>query len=456
MQRYHYTLSIPEDQDNRRLVVSWLLLALGSLVGSGLVVILVVLARTPLISAIIPWVASFRTALVVHVDLSVLVWFLAFAGALAAITLNRPRPVMERTGLWPAVVGAVIIALSPFLGPDLPFMNNYVPVLKNWPFFIGLALLLGGFLVMTVLGLIPDQDPVRTTPEEAALRFGLKTALAIIILAALVQIQTQFKMPLDSEKNQEYFEMLFWGSGHVLQFAHTQLLLLAWLWLASEGGVAPPVPASTVIAFFAVGALPVVVAPAMNAVYAIDSMDLRLAYTSLMIYGNGLATIPLGLAILWGIFKGPRSSPATVGPERTALLLSLLLFAVGGLVGFLIQGGNVTIPAHYHGSIIGVTTAYMGLTYHLLPKLGFRAPPPRLARWQLRLYGLGSVAHILGLAWSGEHGVPRKTPGIEQGLDALAAKLPMAIMGTGGILAVTGGLLFLVLAFRAMRHGRDR
>ena len=46
-------------------------------------------------------------------------------------------------------------------------------------------------------------------------------------------------------------------------------------------------------------------------------------------------------------------------------------FGIGGLIGFLISGSNVTIPAHYHGSIVGVTLALMGVCYLLLPKLGY-------------------------------------------------------------------------------------
>jgi cytochrome c oxidase subunit 1 len=39
----------------------------------------------------------------------------------------------------------------------------------------------------------------------------------------------------------------------------------------------------------------------------------------------------------------------------------------------MIRGVNVVIPAHYHGSIVGITLAFMGLAYVLLPRLGFAA-----------------------------------------------------------------------------------
>ena len=57
-----------------------------ALVIGGLFTILIVLSRTPYFQEIIPWVDFFKTALVVHVNLTVLVWFLAFTGVLWSYT----------------------------------------------------------------------------------------------------------------------------------------------------------------------------------------------------------------------------------------------------------------------------------------------------------------------------------------------------------------------------------
>ena len=51
----------------------------------------------------------------------------------------------------------------------------------------------------------------------------------------------------------------------------------------------------------------------------------------------------------------------------SALILSLILFAAGGTLGLMISGQNVGIPAHYHGQIVGITLALMGLAYAMLP-----------------------------------------------------------------------------------------
>ena len=131
----------------------------------------------------------------------------------------------------------------------------------------------------------------------------------------------------------------------------------------------------------------------------------------------------------------------------------MVLFGAGGLIGFAIEGNNVKIPAHYHGCIVGVTLALMGLIYHLLPQMGFAAVPVKAAALQAWLYGAGQLLHVAGLAWSGGYGVQRKAAGAEQLLRTPQEIAAMALMGLGGLVAVVGGLMFLVIAINSMRRG---
>jgi heme/copper-type cytochrome/quinol oxidase subunit 1 len=137
-------------------------------------------------------------------------------------------------------------------------------------------------------------------------------------------------------------------------------------------------------------------------------------------------------------------------PLRNALAWSLVLFGAGGLIGLAINGSNVKIPAHYHGAIVGVTLAFMGLAYHLLPRMGYARPHARLATWQPTLYGAGQLAHVIGLVWSGGYGVQRKVAGAEQVLQGFEQMAAMGLMGLGGLAAVAGGLLFIVIVGRAL------
>jgi heme/copper-type cytochrome/quinol oxidase subunit 1 len=157
--------------------------------------------------------------------------------------------------------------------------------------------------------------------------------------------------------------------------------------------------------------------------------------------------------VLWALW--PLGAPSPVQrPLRAALVASVVLFSAGGFVGFLITGNNVRIPAHYHGSIVGVTLGMMGVVYLLLPRLGFAAPDSRLAAWQPYVYGAGQLLHILGLVWSGGYGVQRKVAGADQVLEGAAQVAAMGLMGLGGLLAVVGGILFLVVVLQSLSRGR--
>ncbi len=428
----------------RQLARGWLTLGIFALAASGLFSILIVLARTPGFQDIIPWQDFFRTALVVHVDLSVLVWFLALAGVIWTLNTRSRGYLFGRAALWLTTLGTVGLIAAPFSGESLPLMNNYVPILRNPVFFSGLTLVGIGFSVLILRSLI---SPIRLgfSTSQGALSLGAyaSTITAAVSIICLIWSAQQLGSSLDGHA---YYELLFWGAGHALQFTHTVLLLLTWLWLThtSTKRFSPRLVGT----LFLLTALPVVYALLIYLNHEVISAEHRAGFTELMRYG-GLASLPLGLVALLSILKPGRAN-ATTPPIRNALWASIVLFAMGGILAFMIDGINVVIPAHYHGSIVGVTLAFMGLTYFLLPKLGYRPPAPRLASWQPWVYAGGQLMHILGLAWSGGYGVKRKTAGAAQGLDSLPEIAGMAMMGLGGLIAIIGGILFIVVAIKSM------
>ncbi|WP_225538082.1 hypothetical protein [Wolbachia endosymbiont of Mansonella perstans] len=57
-----------------------------------------------------------------------------------------------------------------------------------------------------------------------------------------------------------------------------------------------------------------------------------------------------------------RNIKALLNDKGDYLLHSFVLFICGGMLGMLTIEGNVTIPAHYHGSVVGITIAFMNLS----------------------------------------------------------------------------------------------
>jgi hypothetical protein len=247
----------------------------------------------------------------------------------------------------------------------------------------------------------------------------------------------------------------------VLQFAWTLLMLVAWLVMADAIGARVPLSSRVAALLFGIGLACVFATPVIYLAWDVTSPEHHRLQTWLMRFGGGLAIAPVAVAVAWALARRGKSDSTlrgsrTAGPDPAvrplfaALVSSMALFGVGGLVGFAIRGSDVTIPAHYHGCIVGVTIAMMGVVYWALPRLGFAAPSPRLATWQPYLYGGGQLLHIVGLVWSGGYGVQRKVAdgaAVERSLGQVAG---MGLMGLGGLVAVVGGLLFVVVVARAV------
>jgi cytochrome c oxidase subunit 1 len=446
-----YDLAVPAD-GRRKLALSWLVFGIAALAASGLFSLLLVVSRTPGLKDLLPVADFFRVALVVHVDLSVLVWFLAFAAMLWNLAGGRRALAAGWVGLAVAGLGAAAMALSPFVQRAAPVMANYVPVLDGAVFIGALALFALGVGIACARSMAVYVPTGAQLTGADTLRLGLNASMVAVGMAAfaLAASFAQLDRALDAKT---YYELLFWGPGHVLQFAYTLLMLVAWLWLASATGLRVPLSPRIAALLFAVALAAVYVTPYIYLAHPVASVEHGRLQTWLMRFGGTLAVPPVAVAILWALVGAPRTQGAAK-PLRSSLLASLVLFSAGGLIGFGIGGADVRVPAHYHGCIVGVTLALMGVTYLLLPRFGFEAPSSRWAAWQPWLYGAGQLMHIAGLVISGGYGVQRKVAGAEQVLRSTPEVIGMGIMGAGGLLAIVGGLAFVVIVGRALRTRR--
>lgn len=444
-----YVLPLPH-QSSQRMAAGWMWLSFSALVGAGFFALLVVLARTPYVSDLFPTVDFFRSALVVHVDLSVLLWFFAFAGVLWGAASPPRLLFLGWVALLLAVLGVLVVVVSPFVSAGGPIMNNYVPVLENRVFLAGLLLFACGIGLLALRGLLTI--PLRWADSGVnggVLCFGLYAA-ALATAMALVAFAWAFATIPFFVRGLPYYEALFWGGGHVMQFAYTLLMLVGWLWLATECGARLPLTPRVTLILFALGAAPVLFTPLIYAIYETNTMANMGAFTKMMKVGGSLAAMPVGLAVALAVWKRGYPSPEA-RPMFAALIGSLTLFAVGGGISLLIKDSNTIITAHYHGTGGAVSLAFMGMAFVLLPKLGFRSPDLKLATWMPYVYGAGQLLHIIGLLWSGGYGVQRKVAGAAQELHSFGQVAGMGLMGIGGLIAVIGGLMFLVVVFRAMR-----
>ena len=434
----------------RRLARGWLWLGLLALIGSGLLSVVLVLSRAPQFQNLMPVGDFFRVALVVHVDLSVLVWFVSLGGILWTLSGSTRALGLNGAALAVAGLGTLLMTVSPFVGRGGPVMANYIPVLDDPVFLWGLATFGAGAVLLVARSLIALPAWVAPRDGADALRSGLALGLLPAVIALIAFAWSWFTTPVDLS-GKAYYEILFWGGGHALQFIWTLFMLAAWLWLASACGGRVPMSPRVALLCFALATVCALAIPVAYLLWPAHAVEHRNLLTFAMGLGGGLPILPVALAALLAVRPG-RPIADDARPLRAALYSSLALFCFGGLIGFTIAGSNVKIPAHYHGAIVGVTLALMGLVYHLLPRLGYGLPARKWATFSSYCYAAGQAMHIGGLMWSGGYGVQRKVAGAEQALKSTSEIAAMGIMGLGGLVAIVGGIVFVLVVIGAMRR----
>lgn len=440
-----------------RIAYGWVLLSVLSLVFAGIFAFMVALARTPFIEDLLPLGRDYiYVALVGHVVLAVVIWFLAFEGFLlayaATLHINRQSwsPLLAWCALGAAGTGMALVVAASIFGLGTAELANYVPVLLTPVFYAGLGLFASGVL----LNIINSSGGVVAAKKEGLrlpmltigmVASGLATVVAFscFALSGYFQVATG-KVFID-------FERLFWGGGHILQFANTIAMVTVWVFLVALVLKTEPLRPAAARALYGVYGLFIAPAPLIYFFHDTATQAYKDSFTTLMQWGLGPSTAVFMFAVLIVAARGERPWRS---PGFSSLILSIFIFAVGGLIALDIGGVNTKIPAHYHCVIGAVTIAFMGLFYEMAPMLGRRLHSVRLAVLQPYLYSAGIILFAAGLYLAGSHGVARKTYGGEQNLNNLGKIIGMSVMGLGGLVAIAGGITFVWNALFSLIGGR--
>lgn len=438
---------VPAVKRNRTLAEAWLWLGVAAIAGAGLYALVPVISRTPQLQALSVVQQFFSVALVVHVDLSVLIWFLAMLGMGAASLMadhNARWPYWSKAGFLATAAATVLMAFSPIEPNWEAVKSNYIPVLQNGMFFLSLGLLAAGLLVSLVPMVMTYTTQGRWRQLDI-IGFGWFTAGVIVLLALLGYFLSAQKIPAGLPVT-EHYETLFWAGGHIMQFSFVVIVMVAWLSLAQALDLRRLPQRRWVMLAYGLAMIGAVMSFA-GFILPFDSAAFVQHQTRVMMEIGGMGATLLAIFLIPALRHMPRERATRA--YASSLIMSLILFFAGGGLGLMIAGQNVTIPAHYHGMIVGITLALMGLAYTMLPKFGYESVAgTKLAFWQPLVYGIGQLMHVGGLAYCGGYGILRKTPG---GFEHLAPdiKIALGIFGAGGLIAITGGLLFVIVMLRA-------
>ncbi len=466
-------------ETENKLAISWLKNGIWALALAGFYSIVLVILRTPQLSQIISDKSVFKSSLVIHVNLSVLAWLLSITCIIWSYGSRR----LYFSNIFSklALAGIALMTISPLIGQSNPIMNNYVPILENVWFIIGLSLFGSSILYFSILVFINSFHDFPLKEEKYTAQIlpvvKLTSSLMYIMVWGCFALSYKEVMALSNIFPIEidyYYELLFWSGGHLLQFIYTQIVMCVWLVLAElwigKGLIYYKVYSSLFIINFILSLFVFY----GHLAYQMPEYEFTVFFTKHMQYCGGIAPTLLMAVLVTDIFKFTRIKN-NLTFVAIAFMASILVFFAGGLIGVLISGINLSIPAHYHGSIVGISIAFLGFAYIFCFRDSVFATPDQTlskklftfslslkqpiygsnslscySKWpniQLIIITFGQLLHIAGLALAGGYGILRKNP---NGEIALAAKFYMGMLGGGGLIAIIGGLMFVYICAKRL------
>ena len=415
---------------------------------------------------------------------------LYFAGP---VLLNSRLPAF-RAG-WLAfslmVLGMLLANTMVLQGKADVLFTSYPPLQAHPLYYLGIILFAVGALVVTALFFATLVVAKRERTYEGSIplvSFGALTAAIIAVITlvhgAVIYVPTLLWSLGWMSVDPEVYRMVWWGLGHSSQQVNVAAHVSVWYLMAAltVGGVVINEKISRTafvlyILFISMAsAHHLLVDPGMGPVWKVwnTSYAMYLAVLASMVHGF---TVPAGIEMgqrLRGYTRGtfewlkkaPWSDPGFSGAALSVVIFGFLGGTTGVTIGTeqinIIAHNTLRVPGHFHTTVVGGTAlAFMAVTYYVLPLI-FRK---RVAFWPLAkvqpyLFAAGVVVLAMSMIFQGIFGVPRRHWDVSFANAPFpveyhpVVQLFQATMGLGGLLAIVGGLAYILIAVTSVFFGR--
>ena len=415
---------------------------------------------------------------------------LYFAGP---VLLNSRLPAFRAGWLaFGLMVAGMLLANAMVLqGKADVLFTSYPPLQAHPLYYLGIILFAVGALVVTALFFATLVVAKRERTYEGSIplvSFGALTAAIIAVITlvhgAVIYVPTLLWSLGWMSVDPEVYRMVWWGLGHSSQQVNVAAHVSVWYLMAAltVGGVVINEKISRTafvlyILFISMAsAHHLLVDPGMGPVWKVwnTSYAMYLAVLASMVHGF---TVPAGIEVgqrLRGYTRGtfewlkkaPWSDPGFSGAALSVVIFGFLGGTTGVTIGTeqinIIAHNTLRVPGHFHTTVVGGTAlAFMAVTYYVLPLI-FRK---RVAFWPLAkvqpyLFAAGVVVLAMSMIFQGIFGVPRRHWDVSFANAPFpveyhpVVQLFQATMGLGGLLAIVGGLAYILIAVTSVFFGR--
>ena len=431
----------------------------------------------------LPWrsPAMYYLSVTAHGTLMALVFttffIMGFGYAIVERELGHPAPhgALAWTGYWVALGGTLTVVAAILSGKATVLYTFYPPLLAHPAFYIGAALLvvgswLWGFVTLRSYLTWTREHPGQATPlalhglmATVIIWFICTVGVATEVLVQLIPLSLGLVKTVDPLLSR----MLFWYFGHALVYFWLLPAYIVWyavLPRIAGGSLFSDPLARLAFALFILLSTPVgfhhqFMDPGVPAGWKLfhTILTFGIMFPSFLTAFTVTASLEVGArrrggtGLLGWIKRLPWGDPL-----GASVLLSMILFAVGGLGGMInasygmnaVVHNTAFIQGHFHLTIgTAVALTFMGTAYWLVPKLSGRdLELVLLAKVQPYLWFLGMLLFSISNHLTGLMGMPRRVFDASYGDSHIAHEW----VELTNISAVGGLFLFVSAAFFVM------
>ena len=423
---------------------------------------------------------------IIYFEMAVL-WFTSTA-------LLNARPAAPRYGWFNfalMLIGSLTVEWMQWSGRADVLYTSYPPLKAHPAFYLGIILFAVGALGVVGQFFATITIAKREQRYHGSMPLVVYGAMAASVIAvitlvhgALIYIPTfLWSLGLIPTVNPEIYRLLWWALGHSAQQINVAAMVAIWYMLGAltVGAVVLNEKVSRwafvlyILFISMASAHHLLVDPGFGSAWKIvnTSYFMYMAVLASMVHGF---TVPAGMELgmrlrgfTSGLFGWLRRAPWG-DPGFSSLIFSVVVFGFfGGITGVtigteqinIIAHNTLRVPGHFHATVVsGTAMAFMGATYYLIP-LVFRRKVAfwKLAKVQPYLFTIGMLLVEFGMTFAGSFGVPRRHWDVSFSQAAFdvpfnpAVDLFLAMIGIGGILAVTGAYSFILIAVKSVFLG---
>jgi cytochrome c oxidase subunit 1 len=475
---------------NRRLATANIGVAVGAFGIATFMALMQALSRA---SLDLPWRSAqmYYLSVTGHGVLMALVFttFFIMGMGVAFTTRALERPLrlsgLAWLGFWLAVVGTAAATWAILSGEASVLYTFYPPMQAHPAFYIGLTLVVVGSWLWSISTIVTYLSWRRDNPGKVvplAVHGILATIIVWLLATVGVAAEMLFQLipwslGLKETVDPLLARMLFWYFGHPLVYFWLIPAYVAWYTIAPReaGGKLFSDPlARMVFALFIILSAPVgfhhqFMDPGISSGWKMlhTFTTFGILFPSFVTAFTVTASFEVAARMRGadGLFNWIKKLPWG-NPMVAAVLLSMIMFAIGGIGGSInaafgmnaVVHNTAWIQGHFHLTV-GTATAltFMGVAYWLVPKLvGRDLELVLLAKVQPYLWFLGMFVFSISNHATGLMGMPRRVFEASYGGSAVAAQWEglTLISALGGVLLFISASFFLLVMLGTVLAGR--